>query len=166
MPYISKEKSFHSLKHGLKQNLYRLLGVVLFFLMSNTTSFAQIRINDFTDARIYLDGIFKKQSVKVDEYGNLEINMGNAELGRYLFRIIDVDITLERRDVSQYCEGKDCPKAIGIRFDCKRSECVLDPKHCSKEKFPEATLNFSDKALGIRAYEFFKEFQVYIRKSI
>ena len=146
-----------------------MISVLLFLvcLSSVTNSYAQIRINDFTDARIYLDGIFKKNKVDLDEYGNLTIDMGSVERGRYGFRIIDVDIDIERKPGNfEECKGKDCPPRIIVKFECTKSDCIYNPKQWTKEKFGQASLKFTDEKIGIRAYEFFKELQVYIRNTI
>ena len=149
------------------KNIFKFLLLFICLFSSITKTNAQIRINDFTDARIYLDGIFKKSKVDLDEYGNLSIDMGSAEKGRYGFRIIDVDIDIERKlGTFEECKGKDCPPRIVVKFECKKSDCIYNPKQWTREKFGQASLKFTDEKIGVRAYEFFKELQVYIRNTI
>lgn len=110
---------------------------------------AQLKLNDFDDAKIYFAGIFEDNS-QIDEYGNVIIDMGSASAGSVMLRISDVNIKMEERKEEPGCSDV-CPPRILIYFDCRKSECIADPSFVS-EKYQSGVIEFLDINKGKKAF--------------
>ena len=141
------------------KQIITLLFFVLFFTL-NVNS--QMKINDFTDAEIYFRGIFD-DSCKMDDYGNVLLDMGSASAGRYSFRITDVKISKEEKAEEPGCADV-CPPRILIHFTCKKSECIIDPSFKS-ELYLGGTISFEDLKKGNKAFEFLIALQDFIKNN-
>lgn len=143
----------------MTRNLYLIIICFLF------TSFltAQNVIKDFDDAKIYFHGLFEEPS-KLDEYGNVVIDMGAASAGRIKFRMSDVVISMEERPEEPGC-ADICPPRILITFTCKKSECVSDPGFTEFTKFKTGTIQIHNINRGKKAFSFLKELQEFLKNG-
>lgn len=112
---------------------------------------AQLKLNDFDDAKIYFAGIFEDNS-QIDEYGNVIIDMGSASAGRVMLRITDVNIKMEEKKEGPGCADV-CPPRILIHFECLKAACIRDPAS-DFEPNQSSVIVFDDLKKGKKAYEY------------
>jgi len=140
----------------------KTLTILALLLIFTIQSKAQINVNDFEDAKIYFNGIFENDS-QIDEYGNMLIDMGSASSGRLMFRISDVNLKMEEKAEKPGC-ADICPAKIVIEFQCRKSECIMDPAS-NLGNYQSGMIEFTDLKKGKKAYEYLKAFKEYIRKN-
>lgn len=138
------------------------IGIFLILSLLSLKLNAQIEITDFEDASIYFDGLFRETS-KLDDYGNVIIDMGSASAGRVAFRITDVDIEMEEREEEPGC-ADICPPRILITFKCRKSECVYDPI-MSDSKYNTGVIEFQNLKRGRKAFRYLKELKRFIQNN-
>ncbi|MCB9234448.1 MAG: hypothetical protein H6581_22530 [Bacteroidia bacterium] len=110
--------------------------------------------DNFEDAAIYYHGIFDDD--KVDEYGNIEINMGTASTGRLKLNLKDVTIESEERPEERGC-ADICPPRIIISFICIKGPCISDPALMDMPKNQSGSIVFMDIPKGRKAEKILKE---------
>ncbi len=142
----------------LSSSLMKKIILFVLALVWTLNANCQIKLNDFTEASIYFDGLFNEEC-SLDEYGNVVINMGSASSGRYKFRITDVNITMEKRKEEPGCADV-CPERILIQFNCKKTACINDPVYPEADyKGEEGTIALYDLQKGEKTYEYLVELQ-------
>ena len=137
--------------------------ITLLSLLISINSIAQIKINDFDDAKIYFDGIFQEDS-QLDDYGNTYINMGSASSGRVYVRITDVNIHMEERKEEPGC-ADICPPRTIITLKCRKSNCARDPLS-SNDAYESSTIVFDNIKRGKKAFEYLKALKEFFRRNI
>lgn len=142
----------------MTKKLFTLISLTLMFLTGN----AQVTLNDFQDASIYFNGIFENDS-KLDEYGNVCIDMGSASAGRLSFRITDVNITMEEKKEEPGC-ADICPPRIIITFNCRKSKCMTDPT-LNNYVFQSGIIEFIDLKKGKKAFQYLQSLKKFIQKK-
>lgn len=140
----------------MNKNLY----LIIIFFFFTSALIAQNVIKDFDDAKIYFHGLFEEPS-RLDEYGNVEIDMGAASAGRIKFRISDVVISMEERPEEPGC-ADICPPRILITFTCKKSECISDPAFTEFTKSKTGTIQIHNINRGKKSFRFLKELQKFL----
>jgi hypothetical protein len=140
----------------------KTITLLTIFLIISFHSKAQINLNDFDDAEIYFNGIFEDNS-QIDEYGNILIDKGSASAGRLMFRITDVNLKMEEKPEEPGC-ADICPPRIIIHFECRKSECILDPAF-DMENFQSGSITILDVKKGKKAFEFLKAYKEFIQKN-
>lgn len=140
----------------------KTITILSFILLFTFQTKAQINVNDFEDAKIYFKGIFENDS-QIDEYGNMLIDMGSASSGRLMFRISDVNLKMVEKEEKPGC-ADICPPKIIIEFECRKSECIVDPAS-NLTNYQSGMIEFTDLKKGKKAYEYLKAFKEYIRKN-
>lgn len=141
----------------------KTITLLTIFLIFSIQSQAQINLNDFEDAEIYFNGIFESNS-QIDEYGNILIDMESASAGRLMFRITDVNFKMEEKPETPGC-ADICPPRIIIHFECRKSDCILDPSFNS-EKYQSGSITILDLKKGKKAFEFLNAFKKFILLNI
>lgn len=135
---------------------------MLFCSFALTTSNAQVILNDFEDASIYFHGLFESPS-SLDEYGNVEIDMGSASSGRMKFRINDVNISMEERPEEPGC-ADICPPRIIISFKCLKSECISDPA-LNIGMYSSSAIQIFNIKRGKKVFEYLKALKQFMGKN-
>lgn len=143
----------------MTKNLYLLF----FFTLFTSALTAQKVIKDFDDAKIYFHGLFDEPS-SLDEYGNVEIDMGAASAGRVKFRISDVIISMEERPEEPGC-ADICPPRTLITITCKKSECISDPALVELPKSKTGVIQIHNINRGKKVFSFLKELQEFLRNE-
>ena len=129
----------------------KAITLLAFLTLWITNSNAQLKLNDFDDAKIYFTGIFEDGS-QIDEYGNITIDMGSASAGRLMLRISDVNIKMEERKEEPGCADV-CPPRILIHFECRKAECISDPAF-NFEPNQTGVIVFDDLKKGKKTYAY------------
>lgn len=117
-----------------------------------TTSSAQVVLNDFEDASIYFDGLFESPS-SLDQYGNVELDLGSASAGRVKFRISDVNISMEEKPEEPGC-ADICPPRVIISFKCRKSECISDPAFPEMKSSSSSAISIFNVKRGKKVFEY------------
>ena len=120
-------------------------------------------INDYTEAKIFFQGLFCYES-SIDDYGNLALDMGAASAGRCAFRITDVSIRMEEREEEPGC-ADICPPRVLIYFDCLKSECIFDPVAPEIGKHQSGVITIFDIEKGRKAYEYLIALKTFFLES-
>lgn len=131
--------------------MFKKTTLLLLLFTLSTSLLAQIKINDFDDAKIYFDGLFQEDST-LDEYGNAYINMGSFSSGRVSVRITDVAIDMEEREEEPGC-ADICPPRVIITLECRKTACLKDPL-TSETLYESSSLVFFNTNRGKKAYEY------------
>lgn len=125
------------------------------------------RIRDYTDADIYLKGVFGPDC-RMDEYGNLRLNGQEFGGGHVVFRLSDVRIRMEEIKEGPTCPAP-CRQRVILRFDCRKQACITN--YLSEGSIPwPAThssykLEFEDLRKGRKMFSVFLEMQRFVRQS-
>lgn len=76
--------------------MHRKITLLLLLFALSTSLLAQIKINNFKDAKEHYDYFFSEGST-LDAHGKAYINMGTFSDGRFSVLMTDVDLQMEER---------------------------------------------------------------------
>ena len=144
-----------------------LFGVLYGGLPLETAAQAPNRIRDYTDADIYLKGVFGPECM-MDEYGNLRINGQEFGGGHVVFRLSDVRIRMEEIKEGTACPSP-CRQRVILRFDCRKQACITNYQAGGSIPWPATMtsykLEFEDLRKGRKMFSVFLEMQRFVRQS-
>ncbi|HLW15424.1 MAG TPA: hypothetical protein VKX30_08015 [Flavobacteriaceae bacterium] len=143
--------------------MFKKTTLLLLLFTLSTSLLAQIKVDDFEDAKEHFDYFFSEGST-LDEDGNAYIDMGTFSDGRFSVLMTDVDLQMEERGEEPGC-ADICPPSVFITFNCRESKCLKDPL-ISDTLFEASSLVFFDTSRGKKAYEYLRALQDFLRKTI
>jgi hypothetical protein len=113
--------------------------------LSSTQFYEKVQIVKDLLNRVYAE-------TKIDELGNVEIDMGSASSGRVGFNLGKVHVNYEERPEEPGC-ADICPPRALLKFKCLNSDCISDPAMPDFDKTGTGVIVIEDLSIARKVFE-------------